>query len=48
VLEGLEGKGGKGEQQQMRRTLIDNNKNNYFKLDEQPYIDYLVINFCVI
>nr|CAD2150108.1 unnamed protein product [Meloidogyne enterolobii] len=43
VLEGLEGKGGK-EQQQMRRTLIENNKNNYFKLDEQPYIDYLVIN----
>uniref|UniRef100_A0A915P7K1 Lamin n=1 Tax=Meloidogyne floridensis TaxID=298350 RepID=A0A915P7K1_9BILA len=43
VLEGLEGKGGKGEQQQMRRTSIDNNKNNYFKLDEQPYIDYLNI-----
>nr|CAD2173241.1 unnamed protein product [Meloidogyne enterolobii] len=42
VLEGLEGKGGKGEQQ-MRKTLIENNKNNYFKLDEQPYIDYLNI-----
>ncbi|CAK5074417.1 unnamed protein product [Meloidogyne enterolobii] len=40
VLEGLEGRGGKGEQQ-MRKTLIENNKNNYFKLDEQPYIDYL-------